>query len=267
MRRLILCADDFGMSREISETIAALAADNKLNATSCMSIHPGWAVDAALLEPLSDRMQIGLHLTFTDERPLTPMTGTSPDGKLLGIDPLIFNAISGRLALEEIKAEVAAQFARFVRYAGRAPDFVDGHQHAHLLPGIRSIVLDATALWAPQAWVRNCYDHWSAIAARPFRAKAVEGWLFSLGLARAARRRGLRCNDSFAGYYAFEGDYAAVFPTFLAKAGTAHLVMCHPGEGFIAGDRIAAARVVEAEALRAMQVADLAAAHGLAFPL
>ena len=78
-------------------------------------------------------------------------------------------------------------------------------------------------------------------------------------------RAGLLTNRGFAGHYGFTGDYRALLPRFLARPGARHLVMCHPGSGTRAGDAIAAARPVEAAALRTMPVAELAAAHGLFF--
>ena len=82
----------------------------------------------------------------------------------------------------------------------------------------------------------------------------------------AAARRGLTCNQSFAGHYDFRGDYAALFPAFLRQPGEAHLVMCHPGAGERVGDVIAAARPVEAQALRRLPLAQLATDRGLTFP-
>jgi hypothetical protein len=42
--------------------------------------------------------------------------------------------------------------------------------------------------------------------------------------------------------------------------------MCHPGAGERAGDSIADARILEAQALHRLPIADMAAAEGLAFP-
>lgn len=265
MPRLILCADDFGLSRPISETIAALAAEGRINATSCMTACPGWEQDAPLLHDLPAGVQVGLHLTLTGETPLTEMPNFAPDGRLPDIDPLSRQAVLGRVALDEVAVEVWAQFGAFARAMGRAPDFVDGHQHAHLLPGIRSIVLAEVARSAPQAWIRTCTDSMGAIAARPFRAKAIGSAAHASGLRGAARRRGLRCNTGFAGHYDFRSDYADVFPHFLKRPGKMHLVMCHPGAGRLAGDTIADARLREATALRKMPIADMARSHGLEF--
>lgn len=263
--RLILCADDFALSRGVSETIAALLASGKLNATSCMTTMPGWSADAALLRGLPGSVEVGLHLTLTGERPLTTMPQIAPWGVLPRIDPLTWQAMRGRVPLTEIAGEVAAQFDAFIAAVGRPPDFVDGHQHAHALPGIRDVVLAETARRAPSAWLRDCTDDLDAILARPFAGKAIGSAFHSRGFRRAAAAYGLRCNTGFAGHYSFAGDYRALFPRFLNRPGEMHLVMCHPGAGTPPGDTIAAARAGEAAALRELPVARLAAAAGLAF--
>lgn len=264
--RLILCSDDFAFSRGVSETIAELAHAGKLNAISCMAVMPGWPQDSRLLAGLPNHVEIGLHLTLTGERPLSAMPRFAPDGVLPDINPLGRMAARGYLPLSEIVAEVAAQFDAFIAAVGRPPAFVDGHQHAHALPGIREIVLDETARRAPAAWVRDCSDRAWAMLVRPFIGKAISSAWHSRGLRRAAAERGLATNDSFAGHYDFTGDYLAIFPRFLRQPGITHLVMCHPGAGERAGDTIAAARPREAEALRTCPIGDMAAAQGLAFP-
>lgn len=264
--RLILCADDFAFSRGVSETIAELAATGKLNATGCMTLMPGWMDDAALLRGLPPHVAIGLHLTLTEERPLTTMPLFAPLGTLPAIDPLARLAARGILPLEEIAAEIAAQFDAFEAAMGRPPDFVDGHQHAHALPNIRDIVLFETARRAPRAWVRDCVDRVGAMLSRPFTGKAIGSAYHSRGMRRAAARYRLRCNDSFAGHYDFSSDYHTLFPRFLRRPADMHLVMCHPGAGQRPGDAIAAARPLEANALRTWSIVDIAAESGLAFP-
>jgi len=265
MPHLILCADDFGLSPEISRVIAELAAEGRINAISCMAVCAGWAEDSALLRGLPDTIQIGFHLVLTGEPPLTAMPRLAPNGRLPAINQLARSAIAKRLPLDEIRSEISAQFDRFIEQHGRAPAFVDGHQHAHVLPGIREIMLAETARRAPGAWVRNCRESFAAMMSRPFRGKALANALHSRGLKQAAALHGLRCNDRFGGHYDFASDYAALFPRFVTKPGAVHLVMSHPGAGDLAGDMIAAGRKREAAALRAMEMRDIAAEHGLEF--
>lgn len=265
MPHLILCADDFGLSPEISRTIAELAAESRINAISCMAVCAGWARDSALLRSLPATVEIGLHLVLTGEPPLTAMPRLAPEGRLPTINQLQRDAAAKRLPLDEIAAEIAAQFDRFITIHGGPPDFVDGHQHSHVLPGIREVVLAETVRRAPRAWLRNCEDSLSAMLSRPFRGKALGNAWHSRGLRQSAAAYGLSCNDSFGGHYDFASDYAPLFPRFLRRPGAIHLVMCHPGAGELAGDTIAAGRKREAAALRTMKMRDIAGNHGLEF--
>ena len=265
MGRLVLCADDFAMSAGVSRTILKLARAGKLNATSCMAISPRWPDDAALLASLPQSIAIGLHLVLTDETPLTAMGRLAPSGRLPSADRLSRIAMLRRLPREEISAEVRAQFDRFEQAVGRPPSFVDGHQHAHFLPGIRDIVIAETARRAPAAWLRTCEDRVGRILRRPFRLKALVNAFQSAGVAREAARAGLRTNDSFSGLYDFEAPYAELFPQFVTGGGKFHLVICHPGDGESDGDPIAPARQREAAALRTLPVRELARDNGLEF--
>ncbi|MBT2186960.1 ChbG/HpnK family deacetylase [Sphingobium sp. H33] len=263
--RLVVCADDFGLTREISQSIIGLAKRGKVNAISCMSVCSGWERDAELLRSLPDSVQIGLHVTLTEEVPLTAMPVLAWDGAMPGCNELGRRALVRRLPLGELRTEIAAQFDRFVDVIGRPPDFVDGHQHVHVLRGIREIILAETARRAPRAWIRNCVDRPAAMFARHFPLKALANAVQSRGVRRAAADLGLACNDGFAGLYDFAGDYEALFPKFLDKPGNFHLIICHPGEGERPDDAIARARQREAAALRHMPIHEMAAARGLHF--
>lgn len=262
--RLVLCADDFAFSSETSRVIAGLLAARRLTATGCMTVRPNWTADSLMLADVPADREIGLHLVLTEEAPLTAMPRLAPGGELPHLHRL--ERLNGQdLPLDEIAAEVDAQFDAFAQAMGRPPAFVDGHQHAHALPRIRDVVIAAARRHAPGAWLRTCEERPAAMLARPWRGKALASAFHSRGLSRAAAAAGLRANRGFAGHYGFAGDYAALFPAFLRRPGQRHLVMCHPGADTRPGDAIAAARPVEADALRRLPLAELAAAHGLAF--
>lgn len=260
MKRLTLCADDFGHSPGTSAVIAELIGAGRINATCCMALTDSWPSDWGMLHEVADRAEIGIHLTLTDERPLSDMPQFAPDGIMPGIDHL---ARRRKLPLTEIASEIAAQFARFTAAAGRPPDFVDGHQHVHHLRGIRDVVLAETKRRAPRAWLRDCGDTLPGMLARPFVLKALGSARRGRGFRSAARHAGLTTNDGFAGHYDFGEGYAEVFPCFLRRPGAHHLVMVHPGADDMAGDTIGKARVREATFLRGTDTAALAAAEGL----
>ena len=254
-----LCADDFGMSEGVSGTIADLARRQCVNAISCMAAMPRWAEDARLLDGIErvtcgalGPVQVGLHLVLASERPMGPMNFTVADGRLPGPDRMLALTLLGRVNMGEVAAEIERQFAAFHAARGCVPDFVDAHQHVHLYPGIRQLVIAATLRHAPNAWVRVPGDRLPAMLARPHRAKAIGSAVHALGLRRQLKHAGLRCNRSFAGHYDFAGDFRDKLGSFLRFGSRAHLVMCHPGTGSAEEDGIANARRTEAAVIGEM---------------
>jgi predicted glycoside hydrolase/deacetylase ChbG (UPF0249 family) len=233
-RHIWLCADDYGISPAVSAGIRELILRGRINATSVMMPSPHLSADEAdALEMLNSgrkRAAIGLHVTLTG--PFRPMSeGFAPlhDGRFLPHQRKMRGAILRRLEPERLTIEIATQLRAFVELFGHLPDFVDGHQHVHLVPQVRAALLDVVATAAPAAWVRQCGR---APGARRLRdAKALTLEMLSLGLKSAARRRGIATNPAFAGAYDFRGKtpYAKIFPRFLEGLPEGGLVMCHPG--------------------------------------
>ena len=122
---IVLCADDYGIAPGVGRAIRDLLDRHHLSATSCMVVSPDFGAEGPLLAPYAERADVGLHLTLTQDQPL---------GRLM------LAAYSRKLDSRAIAAEVERQIARFTQVVGRAPDFIDGHQHVHLLPGVREAV-------------------------------------------------------------------------------------------------------------------------------
>ena len=263
----VLCADDYGLSAPVSRAILALAKSGRISALSCMCASPLWPEHGAWLKDIEGKVDIGLHLTLVDEAPLTPMPRMAPEGRLPSIGRLIAKSYAGTLALDEIASEMDAQLAAFTRVLGRAPDHIDGHLHAHVLPGIRDVVLAKARALSPRPWLRNVHDSLGAISRRGV-AVPKAGFISGLGRGFAAAAGNLkdRLNAGFSGVYAFSetpADYAALFPRFLAARGARHVILCHPGES---GDPRAAwdrQRAVEYEFLAGPDFGALLAGHGL----
>jgi predicted glycoside hydrolase/deacetylase ChbG (UPF0249 family) len=230
----VLCADDFGLSEGVSRGILELAERSRLSATSCMTVAPGWPVHAVLLRPLIGRIDIGLHLTLTDQHPLGRMPRLAPDRRLPPLGRLIRLAWQGSLDPREIAAEIDRQLLAFEAATGRPPDFVDGHQHVHLLPVVREAVIQRLIRLAARApvYVRSCWDPLLAILRRRV---AVGKSLFLAALGRPLRREvqgtGIAMNDSFRGVRDFSSGigFGRLFRRFLVGPGERPLVMCHPG--------------------------------------
>ena len=248
---LVLCADDFGLGEEIDEAILRLIEAGRLTATGCMVAGERFALDAPRLAALADRAEIGLHLALTDLPPLGPMPTFAPGDRAQRLGSVLARALTGRLVYAEIAAEIGRQVGRFREVFGRSPDFVDGHQHVHVLPTVRRALFAAFedgTLDARTTWVRDCHESVATIVGRGIEVpKTLFVSLLSAGMAREAAARGILVNDGFRGVTAFATDrsYRANFRRFLEGAGSRPLAMCHParpGAGGASGDAIAAAR-------------------------
>jgi hypothetical protein len=216
-----------------------------------MAIMRGWAADAGLLVGLPRQCEVGLHLTLTDETPLSAMPCYAPGQAMPSARALFRHSLFRKLPTSEIEVEVARQFAAFSDRVGRPPDFVDAHQHVHHLPHLREIVLEETARHAPAAWVRSCSDAPAALLTRPFPGKAIGSAWHSRGYAHLAACFGIATNRSFAGHYDFSPCFASVFQRFFDSASDHHVIMTHPGAADRVDDPIARARVREASFLEA----------------
>jgi predicted glycoside hydrolase/deacetylase ChbG (UPF0249 family) len=230
----VLCADDFAMTDGVSRSILALLADGRLSATGAMTNRPHWRRLAGELAAHAGRADLGLHLNLTCAAPLSAMARLAPGGELPKLGELARAAASSAEIRTEIALEIDRQLDAFEDALGHAPDFVDGHQHAHVLPGIRGAVLAAVARRYPAGavYLRDPSDRAGAIRARGVAvAKALVISGLGFGMRRAATRRGIPVNRGFSGVSPFDPsrDVAADLARFLVRPGPAHLVMCHPG--------------------------------------
>ena len=234
-RRIWLCADDYGISPGVNRAIRDLIGRGRLNATSVMAVGPSIGRDevSALrtVAANSPRCCIGLHATLTAPfRPLTMHFKPLDGGMFLPFPKLLRAGLLGRLDREIIRAELMVQLAAFREMFGRAPDFVDGHQHAQLFPGVREAFLAAVKDAAPNAWVRQGGRH-QPLARRLGAPKALVLDLLSAQFRRRASRAGIAFNPGFAGAYDFsrQPDFSALMRQFLDGLPEGGLIMCHPG--------------------------------------
>ena len=235
LRRIWLCADDYGISSGVNAAIRDLVLRGRLNAASVIVVAPTFsrseAVSLSILNAGIRRVAIGLHVTLTAPlRPLTKDFAPLRDGAFLALEDMMREAFLRRLNSNLLAAEVRAQLAAFITAFGRPPDFIDGHRHVHLLPRVRDAVLAAAAELAPGAWVRQCGSR-APVVQRLSDPKGLLVDVLSRGLRRRAHKLGIATNPAFAGTYTYtaDADFAALFPRFLDAIPEAGLIMCHPG--------------------------------------
>ena len=234
-RRIWLCADDYGISPGVNRAIRDLIERGRLNATSVMTVGPAIGRDevGALTAAVAKRSRcaIGLHATLTAPfRPLTMHFKPVDGGQFLAFPKLLRAGFTRRLDPEIIHAELMVQFATFSELFGRAPDFVDGHQHAQLFPQVRDAFLTAVRQAAPGAWVRQC-GRVLPLTQRLRAPKAMVLDILSAKFRQRAARAGIAFNAGFAGAYDFtrEVDFGALMGEFLDGLPEGGVIMCHPG--------------------------------------
>jgi len=235
VRSIVLCADDFGLSAAIDAGILDLIDAGRLTATGCMVAGDSFERDAAALRSVANRVDVGLHLTLTELPPLAAVASIDPTGRAASLGRVLGRSLAGRLAYAEIAAEIGRQVDRFRAVLGREPDFVDGHQHVHLFPGVRRALFslfDDGRLDARRTWLRDCRESPAAILRRGVEVpKALFIAALATGFGAQARARGIAVNQGFAGITAFHPEaFATTFPKFLGDLGAHPLVMCHPAD-------------------------------------
>lgn len=245
MAELLVCADDFGLGAGIDDAVQELVEQQRLGAVSCMTNLERWPQAGVRAAQLRGRALVGLHLNLSEGRPASAALARRwPE--LPGLPRLLVAAHLRRLPLADIEQEIDAQWQAFEQATGGPPDFVDGHQHVHHLPGVREFVLARAA--RAGIGLRS-----TARTAGPASAlkRAVIERSGGRALARQARAAGVPVNGVLLGAYGFEGDYRALMQRWLAAAPEqGGLLFCHPARQAVPADPISPARLREYEYLR-----------------
>lgn len=137
-RRLIVNADDFGLTRGVSEGILDAHRHGIVTSTTVLVTS---RIDADLVARAKDSaLGIGLHVNFTLGRPLTRGASLVDEGGRFVRDA---RRAAARAKASEVDAELGAQIERFVDLVGRAPTHLDTHHHVGLFSPVRESVLAA----------------------------------------------------------------------------------------------------------------------------
>jgi len=208
MKQLIVNADDFGLHKNINNAIIAGHITGCITSTTLMAGAQAFE-HAVALAAANPQLGIGVHLTLVGGRPVTAAERVSSlieeDGMFCtGYSDLLLKYCSGRVRLEHVREELAAQVSK-VLAAGVAVTHLDSHQHMHIVPGIIDVVIDIA---------KQCAIPAIRIPAEPMLYfggfKPTVGRLVGrcglnvlAGLARVkARRAGLVVPDNFYGMLA-----------------------------------------------------------------
>lgn len=244
-RSLILCADDYALHPLVDEAVQQLARAGRLSATSCMTTASRWREAAIALLPLRPQLSVGLHFNLTESH-----GGAVPAESLRRVIAQTYMRRFGRAHWQGLWRQ---QLDAFEEAMGTGPDFIDGHQHVHQLPGVRdALVAELQQRYVAHAmpWVRSTAP---ATGQRRNNKALVIAVLGGWAATRQWQRAGVAMNHGFAGVYGFDAPdaerYGAHMQRWLAQGHDGALLMCHPATSVVPDDAIGDQRPVEFEYL------------------
>jgi chitin disaccharide deacetylase len=263
VRRLIINADDFGLTAGVNLAIAKSSWCGGITSATIMANAPAFS-EAVSLARTMPQLKTGCHVVMIDGKAVASSLPSLTDGRgrfHKSLSDFAVAAVSKRLAAQEIQREAEAQI-RKIQSAGITLTHVDSHKHTHMFPQVLRPVLRAAKACGIGA-VRNPFEplrSWPVrrVAAAPgmwLRTAGVLTFhLFAAEFHRAIREEGLRSTDGTVGIAA-TGRLDQEMLLAILRAlpeGTWELV-CHPGYGDqdleATGTRLVESRQVELEAL------------------
>lgn len=137
--RLIVNADDYGLSRGVSEGILRAHREGVLTSTTYMVNWP-WSADFAPLLKGAPDLGVGVHLNVTAGPPVLPPAAVP---SLVGTDGHFYKGVRHLLAQvdpAEVRREWSAQVQRFVDLVGRPPTHLDSHHYVHTIPRLATVL-------------------------------------------------------------------------------------------------------------------------------
>ena len=216
IKRIQICADDYGFDAAVSQAVREGIDSGRLSATSCMVLSPAWPREAAALRERAGMADFGLHFDVNEFADVAP--GRSLSGWIAA-------AYLGRIDAALARTWVARQLDAFEAVMKCPPNYLDGHQHVHQLPVLRSAVLgELGTRYGQRCALRSTRSRvWRGPKA------AVIGALGSAALRSQAQ--GIPMNTDFAGVYDFgpDANFSALVADWLAGLPDGGLLMTHPG--------------------------------------
>jgi chitin disaccharide deacetylase len=143
MKRLIVSADDFGLTAGINEGIIRCARQGIVTSASIMTSTPAFesAVSRAKQQP---GLATGVHLNLVKNKPLQPIVKVRSlvdnDGVFYTLPRFMFRLLSGRIIIAEAETELRNQIEKALA-AGLKITHLDSHRHFHVYPSLLKLVI------------------------------------------------------------------------------------------------------------------------------
>lgn len=253
VRKLIVNADDFGLTTGVNRAIVETHNGGVVSSTTLMANGLAFE-DAVTVARSAPNLSIGCHVVLVDGKPVSPpdavdtmlaIRSAQPGRFYSSLSAFAARAMLGGFDRDQLVAEVVAQI-RKIQSAGLLVTHLDTHKHAHIFPEILAALLRAARICGVRA-IRNPIVPVKAIPARQFKDKR-ELWkrygqvrilhTFSGQFRQRTKRAGLLTPDGVVGVIETgtsekpddSSGYGSLLRHTLASLpeGTWELV-CHPG--------------------------------------
>lgn len=163
IKKLIINADDFGMSREVNEGTKEGIKAGVITSVSVLPNMP-YFEDAVEFLKKNRHISVGLHFNITEGKSLAlPKIA----GNLLREDDsfyywpsMITRLVSKQIKLHEIEAELSVQFDK-LKKTGLNITHIDSYHHIHLYPKIFHLVSNFADSRKVASLRGNYYDFWN----------------------------------------------------------------------------------------------------------
>jgi predicted glycoside hydrolase/deacetylase ChbG (UPF0249 family) len=137
--RLIVNADDFGLTRGVNRAIGELAASGAITSATLMANGDAFE-DAVAVAKSHSQLGVGCHIVLVDGTPVWPAKGVptlvGKDGRLRSsLTVFIRDLLLGRIDPADIEREGLAQVQR-LQNAGIDVTHIDTHKHTHVFPQV-----------------------------------------------------------------------------------------------------------------------------------
>ena len=225
----IIVADDFGLCHKHDEIITKLVKKRKINAISVLVHGELNSERINEVREMRDYLSIGLHLNLTMVLPKIEPLGS--------IETLIIKSFLRILDTDEIKKKITSQIRTFIKIFGTLPDFIDGHEHVHILPSIFEILTKITAeeQFSEKFWIRSPATETMADLYRELSNAGLKVLIITALGSRAKNklnRLGILTNKNFAGFFSLKSpskNFKQKYVNLLNLNKSDLVIMTHPG--------------------------------------
>lgn len=144
-KRLIINADDFGLSEGVNKAVLQAHTEGVLTSATIMANMPA-AEQACEIAKQLPTLGVGVHLNLVEGLPVSKDHSVrcllGGDGRFGGSEAkLALLSLAGHKFRNAIRTEMAAQIQRVID-SGLKPTHLDSHKHIHCFPAIFTIVCE-----------------------------------------------------------------------------------------------------------------------------